>query len=89
MIGLGSSLRTPAAGGTLDFRSPRCFPLPPEARLRLHPQQTDVAPVEIERRVLIFDSPNGELQHLALDLIGRDFDVHYANDIDEAQMLAR
>ena len=45
--------------------------------------------MEIERRILLFDSPEGELQHLALDLIGRDFDVHYANDIDEAQMLAR
>jgi hypothetical protein len=45
--------------------------------------------VDVERRVLIFDSPDGELQRLALDLIGRDFDVHYANDIDEAQMLAR
>jgi hypothetical protein len=45
--------------------------------------------VEVERRILIFDSPGGELQHLALDLIGREFDVHYANDIDEAQMLAR
>ena len=50
---------------------------------------TDELKVEIERRVLIFDSPEGELQQLALDLIGRDFDVQYANDIDEAQMIAR
>jgi hypothetical protein len=44
--------------------------------------------VEIDRRILIFDGPGGELQQLALELIGREFEVHYANDIDEAQMLA-
>jgi hypothetical protein len=49
----------------------------------------DVKAVDIDRRILIFDGPEGELQQLALDLIGRDFEVHYANDIDEAQMLAR
>jgi hypothetical protein len=45
--------------------------------------------VEIDRRILIFDAASGELQQLALDLIGFDFDVHYANDVDEAQILAR
>jgi hypothetical protein len=45
--------------------------------------------VEIDRRILVFDGPEGELQQLALDLIGREFEVHYANDIDEAQILAR
>jgi len=49
----------------------------------------DVDAVEIDRRILIFDGPGAELQQLALDLIGREFEVHYANDIDEAQMLAR
>jgi hypothetical protein len=44
--------------------------------------------VEIDRRILIFDGPEGDLQRLALDLIGREFEVHYANDIDEAQILA-
>ncbi|HEB90351.1 MAG TPA: PilZ domain-containing protein [Deltaproteobacteria bacterium] len=44
--------------------------------------------MEIDRRILVFDGPEGELQRLALDLIGRDFEVHYANDIDEAQILA-
>ena len=45
--------------------------------------------MEIDRRILIFDGAEGELQQLALELIGREFEVHYANDIDEAQMLAR
>jgi hypothetical protein len=45
--------------------------------------------VEIERRILILDSPAGELQRLALDLMGSEFGVHYANDIDEAQLMAR
>lgn len=44
--------------------------------------------MEIDRRILIFDGPEGELQQLALELIGREFEVHYANDIDEAHMLA-
>ena len=44
--------------------------------------------MEVDRRILIFDGSEGELQRLALDLIGREFEVHYANDIDEAQMLA-
>jgi hypothetical protein len=45
--------------------------------------------VETERRILIVDTEEGELQELALRLIGCDFDVQYANDIDEAQMIAR
>jgi hypothetical protein len=45
--------------------------------------------VEIDRRILISDGAEGEIQQLALELIGREFEVHYANDIDEAQMLAR
>jgi hypothetical protein len=45
--------------------------------------------VEIERRILILDSPAGELQRLALELMGREFGVHYANDLDEAQLMAR
>jgi len=45
--------------------------------------------VEIERRILLLDSPAGELQRLALDLMGSEFGVHYANDIDEAQLMAR
>ncbi len=44
--------------------------------------------MEIDRRILIFDGPEGDLQQLAIDLIGREFEVHYANDIDEAQILA-
>ena len=45
--------------------------------------------MEIERRILVLDSPAGELQRLSLDLMGREFGVHYANDIDEAQLMAR
>jgi PilZ domain len=45
--------------------------------------------VEIERRILLLDSPTGELQRLALELMGSEFGVHYANDIDEAQLMAR
>lgn len=44
--------------------------------------------VEPDRRLLIVDTPNGALQQLALDLLSRDFEVHYAADIDEAQLLA-
>lgn len=44
--------------------------------------------VEPDRRLLIVDSPGGALQQLALDLLSRDFEVHYAADIDEAQLLA-
>lgn len=44
--------------------------------------------MEPDRRLLIVDSPGGQLQQLALDLLGRDFEVHYASDIDEAQLLA-
>jgi len=68
---------------------PGAFAPADTSSLRMGSEKTDRPPVEIERRVLIFDGPDGELQQLALDLIGRDFDVHYANDIDEAQMLAR
>ncbi len=53
---------------------------------------TVVAPirglVEAERRILIVDTPGGELQQLAMELLGRDFEVHYAADLDEAQLLA-
>lgn len=56
--------------------------------LRVRIGLADVDAVEIDRRILIFDGPEGELQQLALELIGREFEVHYANDIDEAQMLA-
>jgi hypothetical protein len=45
--------------------------------------------VEIERRILVLDSPTGELQRLALELMSREFGVHYANDIDEAQLMTR
>ncbi|MCA9502724.1 MAG: PilZ domain-containing protein [Myxococcales bacterium] len=45
--------------------------------------------MEIDRRILLVDGPDGRLQKLALELIGRDFDVHYANDLDEARLLAR
>ena len=45
--------------------------------------------MEIERRILVLDSPAGELQRLSLDLMGREFGVHYANDLDEAQLMAR
>ena len=45
--------------------------------------------MDIERRILLLDSPAGELQRLALDLMGSEFGVHYANDIDEAQLMAR
>lgn len=44
--------------------------------------------MEPERRILIVDSPGGELQQLAMELLERDFDVHYAADVDEAQLLA-
>ncbi len=45
--------------------------------------------MEIDRRILVFDGPGGELQQLALTLIGHEFEVHYANDLDEAQILVR
>ena len=44
--------------------------------------------VEPDRRLLIVDSPGGALQQLAMDLLSRDFEVHYAADVDEAQLLA-
>jgi hypothetical protein len=58
-------------------------------RVRDGSRSSDETGVEVDHRVLIFDGPDGELQQLALDLIGREFEVHYANDPDEAQMLAR
>ena len=51
--------------------------------------RTDGHAVEIERRILLLDGPSGELQRLALDLMGSEFGVHYANDIDEAQLMSR
>ena len=44
--------------------------------------------MEPDRRILIVDGPEGELQQLAMDLLGRNFEVHYAGDVDEAQLLA-
>lgn len=44
--------------------------------------------VNDERRILILDGPEGELQQLALDLLALDYSVHYANDEAEAQLLA-
>lgn len=52
-------------------------------------QPTDSPSVHPDRRILIVDSPAGELQQLAMDLLGRDFEVHYASDLDEAYLLAR
>ena len=45
--------------------------------------------MEYDRRILILDGSRGELQRLALDLLGRNFSVHYANDPAEAQLLAQ
>ena len=44
--------------------------------------------MEYERRILVVDGPNGKLQSLVLELLERDYSIHYANDIDEAQLLA-
>lgn len=62
-------------------------PYPPG--LRTSAERTDGLAVEIERRILLLDSPAGELQALALELMGSEFGVHYANDVDEAQLMAR
>lgn len=43
----------------------------------------------MDRRILVLDTPTGELQRLALELMGNEYGVHYANDVDEAQLLAR
>jgi hypothetical protein len=43
----------------------------------------------MDRRILVLDSPAGELQRLSLDLMESEFGVHYANDVDEAQLMAR
>ena len=53
------------------------------------PRSTDAASVHRDRRILIVDSPSGELQQLAMELLGRGFEVHYASDLDEAYLLAR
>lgn len=45
--------------------------------------------MDIDRRILVLDGPAGELQRLSLDLMGSEFGVHYANDVDEAQLMAR
>lgn len=45
--------------------------------------------MDFDRRILIVDTEEGALQQLALDLMGRHFEVHYAADLDEAQLLAR
>ena len=45
--------------------------------------------MEYDRRVLIVDGPEGSLQQLALELLGRDLGVHYVNDPAEAQLLAQ
>ncbi len=44
--------------------------------------------MDIDRRILIVDGPDGDLQQLALELLGREYDIHYANDLDEAQLIA-
>lgn len=82
---VANSLPTRSAVSAMrDFRLTRTARL-----LRVGIELTDAFSVEIDRRILVFDRPEGELKQLALDLIGRDFEVHYANDIDEAQILAR
>jgi hypothetical protein len=49
------------------------------------PKQSNM---DYERRILVVDGPNGMLQSLVLELLERDYSIHYANDIDEAQLLA-
>jgi len=44
--------------------------------------------MDYERRILVVDGPSGQLQTLVLELLDRDYSIHYANDIDEAQLLA-
>jgi hypothetical protein len=44
--------------------------------------------MDYERRILVVDGPKGQLQTLVLELLDRDYSIHYANDIDEAQLLA-
>lgn len=64
------------------------YPIPGSS-LRAAPETADAPSVEMDRRILVLDSPAGELQRLALQLMGSEFGVHYANDIDEAQLLSR
>lgn len=51
------------------------------------PAESDT--VDDERRILIIDGPEGALQQLAMDLLSHSHSVHYANDLAEAQLLAR
>ncbi|MFK7896488.1 MAG: PilZ domain-containing protein [Myxococcota bacterium] len=45
--------------------------------------------MDIDRRILVVDAPDGALQQLSLDLMGSQFGVHYATGMDEAKLLAR
>ncbi len=45
--------------------------------------------MDYERRILIVDGAEGELQRLAVELMRRDYGVHYVNDLAEAQLLAQ
>ena len=49
------------------------------------PKQSNM---DYERRILVVDGPKGKLQSLVLELLARDYSIHYANDIGEAQLLA-
>jgi hypothetical protein len=53
------------------------------------PRSADDDDVEYDRRVLIIDGEDGALQQLAIELMGRNFAVHYANDPAEALLLAQ
>ena len=44
---------------------------------------------DYERFALILDSESAELGHAALRLLELGIDVLYANDLDEAELLAR
>lgn len=44
--------------------------------------------MEDERRILIIDGADGELQPLALELLAQERALHYANDLAEAELLA-
>ena len=45
--------------------------------------------MEYDRGVLVLDGAEGELQLLAIDLVNREYSVHYANDVFEAPLLAK
>lgn len=45
--------------------------------------------MQSDRRILIVDSAEGELQQLAMELLESSFEVQYASDLDEAHLLAR